>query len=125
MSKLLIIEDDSDIAGLLGIRLKRAGYETAFASDAVTALTVARKEDPDLILLDIGLPGGGGHVVMQRLKTIASLAHVPVIVVSAEEPSASEEGARAAGARAYFQKPVDMDALLTAIRRELGESDGA
>jgi DNA-binding response OmpR family regulator len=123
MAKILIIEDDPDVSGLLGVRLKRSGYAAAFASDAVTALTIARKEEPDLVLLDLGLPGGGGHVVMERLKTIASLAHVPVIVVSAQEPSISEERALATGARAYFQKPLDMDGLLAAIRRELGEAE--
>jgi two-component system KDP operon response regulator KdpE len=71
MAKVLVIEDDVDISRLLGMQLRAGGYEAAYASDAVTAMTVARKERPDLILLDLGLPGGGGLLVLQRLRTVA------------------------------------------------------
>ncbi len=122
--KILIIEDDVDISRLLGIRLKANDYETAFAGDAVTALTVARKERPDLIILDIGLPGGDGLLVMERLKSIAPLAVIPVIVVSAKEPATTEAPALEAGAVRFFQKPFDVDELLAAIREALGEPAG-
>ena len=124
MAKILIIEDDPDMAGLLAFRLKRSGFETAFASDAVTALTIARKERPDVTLLDLGLPGGGGLVVMERFKAIAPLAHVPVIVVSAQEPALAEESARRAGAHAFLTKPIDMERLMAAIHEALGEASG-
>jgi two-component system, cell cycle response regulator len=118
--KILLIEDDADTRQLLKIRLESQGYETAFAADAVTALRVAREERPDLILLDMGLPGGDGTVVMERLKTFPALAHIPVIVVSAREPATTEARAAEAGARAYLQKPIDMDALFQAVRSVLG-----
>ena len=123
MAKILIIENDPDVAGLLSIHLKRSGYATAFASDAVTALTVARKEEPDLILLDLGLPGGDGYVVMDRLKAIESLAHVPVIVISGRSPRVSEEPALARGARAYFEKPLEIELLLAAVRSEIADPE--
>ena len=123
-AKILIIEDDPDISGLLGLRLKRDDYDTAFASDAVTAMTVARKERPDLILLDIGLPGGGGMLVMERLKAIAPLAHVPIIVVSARDAASTEEQVLRAGARAFLPKPIEMERLLATVRGALGETDG-
>ena len=125
MPKILIIEDDPDISGLIGVRLRARGYEPAFASDAVNALTVARKEQPDLIILDVGLPGGDGTIVMERLKSIAALAHVPVIVVSARDPALVEDRVRTAGAKAFLQKPFDTDDLLAAVRDALGEIDGA
>jgi CheY-like chemotaxis protein len=119
--KILIVDDDQDTRQLLKIRLESSGYETAFAADAVTAIAAAREERPDLILLDFGLPGGDGVVVMERLQTIPSLAHIPVVVVSAREPTSTEARSAAAGAQAYVQKPIDNAELLRAIRSALGE----
>jgi DNA-binding response OmpR family regulator len=121
MAKILIVEDDADIRTLLATRLKIAGYEPAFATDTPTALGIARKEQPDLILLDLGLPGGNGLVVLERLRSIAPLATIPVIVVSARDPYTHEARLLAAGARAFIRKPIDTDELLAAIRDALGE----
>ena len=122
MPKILIVDDDQDTRQLLKIRLESSGYETAFAADAVTAISAAREEKPDLILLDFGLPGGDGVVVMERLKAFPALAHVPVVVVSARDPISTEQQAAAAGAESYLEKPIDNEALLEAIRRALRES---
>ena len=118
-NKILIIEDDSDMRRGLNIRLRASNYDTAFASDAVMALSIAKKEAPDLILLDLGLPGGDGFLVLDRMKNIASLACTPVIVLSARDRQANEERALKAGAEAYFQKPVDNDQLIKAIQQAL------
>jgi DNA-binding response OmpR family regulator len=85
----------------------------------VLALSLARKEKPDLILLDMGLPGGSGLTVLERLRGISGLGGIPVIVVSATD--ANKEHALSAGAEEFLQKPVDGDVLLAAIRRTLGE----
>jgi two-component system, cell cycle response regulator len=122
VAKILIVEDDHDTRQLLKVRLESKGYETAFAADAVTAIQVARTERPDLILLDMGLPGGDGVVVMERLKIFPALAHIPVVVVSAREPTVTEPRATEAGAQAYVQKPIDNEELLGAVRSALGES---
>ena len=119
--KILIVEDDADIRQLINLRLRAQNYETAFASDAITAMSVARKEVPDLILLDLGLPGGDGFVIMERMKAIASLAATPVIVVTARDPATSRERALTAGAHAFIQKPIDMTELSSAIASALGE----
>jgi DNA-binding response OmpR family regulator len=118
-NKILIIEDDPDLQRGLNLRLRASNYDTAFASDAVMALSIAKKEAPDLILLDLGLPGGDGFLVLDRMKNIASLACTPVIVVSARDPLANEERALKAGAEAFFQKPVDNQELMKAIQRAL------
>ena len=120
MAKILVIEDDVDISRLLGMQLRAGGYEAAYASDAVTAMTVARRERPDLILLDLGLPGGGGLLVLQRLRAIAELAATPVVVVTARTDASGEQDARAAGAVDFLRKPVDADELTAAIERALG-----
>ena len=118
--KILVIEDDADIRTLLKVRLEKAGYDTAFAWDAVTALTVARKEQPDSIILDLGLPGGDGYVVMDRFHAFAALSMIPIFVVSAQTPELHAERARAAGARDFFGKPIEMDRLLAAVGDVLG-----
>ena len=120
MAKILVIEDDVDISRLIGMQLKAGGYEAAYASDAVTAMTVARKERPDLILLDLGLPGGGGILVLERLRAIAELAATPVIVITARTDAAGEQDSRAAGAVDFLRKPVEADDLAAAIERALG-----
>lgn len=113
--KILIIDDDHDIRRGLNIRLKASGYTTTFAGDGMGAISTARKEKPDLILLDIGLPAGDGFEVLKRLKMNTELAHIPVIVLSARDPEGNEARAMKAGAVTYFQKPVDDEDLLTAI----------
>jgi two-component system KDP operon response regulator KdpE len=117
--KILIVEDDVDIARLLGLKLKQDGHDVVFAGDAVTALTVARKEDPDLIVIDIGLPGGGGLLIIERLQAMANLAMKPVIVISASEPMEAERQAREAGAVAFFSKPIDLDGFVETVRSQL------
>ena len=92
------------------------------AADAATSLTKARKHRPDLIVLDLGLPGGDGFLVMERLKMIPDLAVIPVIIVSGRDVHANHERALKAGARAFLQKPVENAELLKAIRVALGET---
>lgn len=120
--KILIVDDDADIRSLLNDVLRRAGYDTAFAEDAISAISVARRESPDLILLNLGLPAGEGYVVMERLRGIASLGWVPVVVVSARDAAQFRNRALEEGARAFVEKPIDMTELLRVVQRELGES---
>src|ERR1700682_6424359 len=119
--KILIIEDDADVQLGYHIRLKANNYDTLFASDAPASLSEARKHQPDLIIFDLGLPGGDGFVVMERLKINPNLAVIPIIVVSARDPHSNRERALKAGAKAFLQKPVDNGELLAVIRQALGE----
>ncbi|MBI2180479.1 MAG: response regulator transcription factor [Deltaproteobacteria bacterium] len=120
--KILVIDDDQDLALGLKVRLRANKYTTVFAADAVSAISQAVKENPDLILLDLGLPAGDGFVVMERLDNIESLSSVPVIVMSARDPPRHRDRALGAGAKAYIQKPVDNDELLATIGKVLGET---
>ena len=117
--KILVIDDDLDIRLGLGARLRASGYEVVFAEDGVGAIAVARQEGPDLILLDIGLPGGDGFVVLERLKKNTRLAPTPVIVLSARDAEENENRTLEAGAEAFFEKPADNDELLSAIARAI------
>jgi two-component system KDP operon response regulator KdpE len=119
--KILIVDDDVDLMRGLTIRLHANGYEVVHATDAIFAVSVALEEKPDLIILDIGLPGGDGYMVMDRLNKIASTIGTPIIVLSARDVASNKERAIKAGAQAFFQKPADNDELLATIRKAVGE----
>ena len=119
--KILIVDDDPDVRHGLNVRLKANHYDTFFASDALSSMREARKHEPDLIILDLGLPGGDGFVVMERFKRFPALAEIPIIVVSARDLAANQKRAVEAGAKAFLQKPVDDAELLAVIRHALGE----
>jgi len=113
--KVLIVDDDAQIRIGMNARLRASGYETAFAQDCVAAVSTALREKPDAILLDIGLPGGDGFLVLKRLQANSNLAHIPVIIVTAREPDQNEKRALESGAVAFFQKPVENDELLSTL----------
>jgi CheY-like chemotaxis protein len=117
---ILIVDDNADTRLVLSARLKANHYHTVFAADALQAISVALKERPDAILLDLGLPGGNGLMVLQRLKANTSLSCIPVIIVTAEDPLVAEAGTIEAGAVAFLQKPVDQDKLMTAVQQAVG-----
>jgi len=113
--KILVVEDDPGIWELLGRQLRSAGYETVYAFDAVTAVKVARDERPDLIVLDIGLPGGDGFVIMERLRALPALCAVPVIVLSARVEEPHPTRALELGAAAFLGKPYKREQLIELI----------
>lgn len=119
MNKILLIEDDKDTVRAMAVRFKAKGYQLAVASDAISAISLARKEKPDLIVLDLGLPAGDGFMVLQRLKAIYEFMLVPVIVVSARDPLMNEQRAVEAGAELFFQKPFDNDEFFSAVQKAL------
>jgi DNA-binding response OmpR family regulator len=119
--KILIVDDDPNVCKGMEVRLKANHYDTFFATDAISTLRQARKHEPDLIILDLGLPDGDGFVVIEKLKVWPSLAMIPVIVVSALDLRPNKERAIKAGAKAYLQKPVDNAEFLRIIRQALGE----
>jgi DNA-binding response OmpR family regulator len=120
--KILIVEDDADVRMGLHVRLKANNYDVFFAVDALSSLAEARKHEPDLILLDLGLPAGDGFLVMDRLKAVPALEIIPIIVVSGRAGAANRERALKAGAKAFLEKPVDNAELLAVIRQALGET---
>jgi two-component system KDP operon response regulator KdpE len=120
--KILIVDDNADIRLGMHVRLKANRYETFFAADAFSGVAEARKHRPDLIILDLGLPGDDGFTVMERLKQVPFLAVIPIIVVSARNGLANQKRAYDAGAKAFLQKPVNDAELLAVIRQSLGET---
>jgi DNA-binding response OmpR family regulator len=122
--KILIVDDNADIRLGMHLRLKANHYQTFFAADAISGVAEAQKHQPDLIVLDLGLPAGDGFSVMESLNKIPALAVIPIIVVSARDVLGNQKRALEAGARAFLQKPVNDAELLAVIRQSLGEPAG-
>jgi DNA-binding response OmpR family regulator len=119
--KILLVDDDKDLVYGMKVWLRANGYHVFFALDGPTAITLAQEEKPDLILLDIGLPGGDGYMTMARLRTLMPLAHIPILVITARDAITHEKKALEAGAEGFFEKPFDNRHLLAAIQKALGE----
>ena len=117
--KILIVDDDPNLCRALKIRLQANHYNTVQASDGYSAVSVAQREHPDLIILDLGLPAGDGFVVLKRLQDSDALSSIPVIVLTARDPQSNQEKTLQAGATAFFQKPADNGELLAVIRATL------
>src|SRR4030043_1937013 len=115
--KVLVVDDEQDVAQALKVRLKANGFNVVLASDSVQAYTMANKEKPDLILLDIMIPGGGGFVVIERLKQSQTTHHIPIIFLTGI--SGGEERAYKVGASGYLMKPYQPEKLLETIHNTL------
>jgi CheY-like chemotaxis protein len=115
MSTILVVEDDSKISLAMSMRLKSVGYNVVTAQDVPSALMVARKEEPDLALLDISIPGGDGFVVAERLRDKILVKHVPIVFITASKQDGLREKAKKLGAAAFLEKPFKASQLLQAI----------
>ena len=124
-TKILIVEDDRDLRRALTIRLKAHGYDVVTAEDGVYAVSTARKEHPDLVLLDIGLPAGDGLTVLDRYSKLSDLRHIPVVVLTGRDPKVTEPAVRARHVAGFLRKPVDNDVLLNAIYDALDSTANA
>ncbi len=118
--KILVVEDDRKIAMALCVQLKAAGYHVVTAADGVTGVMVARKESPDLLLMDISMPAGGGFSVAERVQNLAGTAGTPMIFMTASKEPGLKERAEELGAKCFLEKPYDFDVLLTEIKAAIG-----
>jgi CheY-like chemotaxis protein len=126
--KILIVDDNEIILKTVSLKLQGAGYRIVTALDGAEAVAAARKESPDLILLDISFPPDVGGVewdgfrIMEWFHRMEVVKKIPVIVITGGEDARSRERAVASGAVAFFNKPIDHNDLLKVIRATLGES---
>lgn len=118
-TKVLIVEDDDDLRNGLTRRLRATGYDVVHAQDGIGAVSVARQERPDLVLLDLGLPAGDGFTVLARFANLPALAAIPVVVLSGRDPRTTEPALRKCNVAAYLRKPADNHELCDSIARAL------
>jgi two-component system KDP operon response regulator KdpE len=123
-AKIMVVDDDPDLRQALSLRLRANHFDTLKVCDGYSAIAMAQKERPQLIILDLGLPAGDGFAVLKNLRQSAALSDIPVIVLTARDPEANERRTLESGAVAFFQKPADNDELLGVIRACLQAEEG-
>ena len=122
MAKVLIIEDNAANMTLATFLLQWAGYSLLSATDAEAGLTLARDERPDLILMDIQLPGMDGLQATRLLKRDEATRAIPVVAVTVLAMKGDEERIRAAGCDGYIAKPMHYNEVLATIADQLART---
>lgn len=121
--RILIVEDNDLNLKLFRDLLSAHGYETIETKEGMEAITLARSEKPDLILMDIQLPEISGLDVTRRLKSDDGLRNIPIVAVTAFAMKDDEEKILEAGCEAYISKPISIISFLNTVRRFLGEEE--
>lgn len=122
---ILIVEDERDLADTLKINLENAGYTTDVVHDGRDALTMIQTQCPDLVLLDLMLPGLHGTEVARRVRTDHTLARVPIVMLTAKSQEKDELVGLDLGADDYITKPFSMKVLLARIDAVLRRAEAA
>ena len=120
MTKVLLVEDNEMNRDMLSRRLMRRGFEVVFAMDGKEGVDTARREKPDIILMDLSLPVMDGWEATRRVKSDDATRSVPVIGLTARAMIGDREKAMEAGCDDYDTKPVELDRLIGKIERLLG-----
>ena len=119
MAKILVVEDEIDIAKIISMRLVSQGYDVVVANDGMQAVALAHSEKPDLIILDIMLPAGRGDSVLDNLKMAAITSIIPVIVLTALKDEEYKQRILEKGVEAYLEKPYQAEILTSTIDKVL------
>jgi two-component system cell cycle response regulator DivK len=125
MPKILLVEDNEMNRDMLSRRLQKKGYDVVIAFDGGAGVDMARREVPDLILMDMSLPVMDGWTATQEIKKTAETSHIPVIALTAHAMASDREKALAAGCDDYDTKPIELPRLLDKIEALLGRKGSA
>jgi CheY-like chemotaxis protein len=118
--RILVVDDDRTVLTYLGRILGGEGYRVFTAMDALQGPMVARRAEPDLVVLDLAMPGGGGTTVLDRLRRLQGTMRVPVVIYSALPPERVERLVTAGPDLLIVQKPGAPEDVLSAVRSLLG-----
>jgi DNA-binding response OmpR family regulator len=116
---ILVADDDPQILTMLGIRLSKRGYQVLEAADGLQTLSKAREQKPDLVLLDVMMPGKNGWEVAKELRADEELRNVGIVMLTAIGERVNEMTSPLYGADAYVDKPFDFDDLEKKIKKVL------
>jgi CheY-like chemotaxis protein len=115
MAKILIVDDERITVDMLSTALNLHGHQPLAAYSGQQALDIVSEEHPELILLDLMMPGLDGYQTLEKLRALPEGRQIPVIIVTASEDEGLEQRVRAAGADGLLRKPTDMDRIKAAI----------
>ena len=115
--RILVVDDEASIRLICRVNLDASGFEVLEAEDGETAVSIARSEQPDLILLDVMLPGIDGWEVAEELSAMADTREIPIVFVTARSAPPDELRSHAVGGVAYVAKPFDPQLLLETVTR--------
>lgn len=118
-ARILVVDDDPEIVNLFAYALRRAGYQVEGVLDGRAALERARQAPPDLILLDVMMPGMDGYEVARQLRAEAATASTPIVMLTARALIADQVEGLQAGANSYLVKPVTPSVLVNKVREIL------
>jgi CheY-like chemotaxis protein len=113
--RILVCDDDEGIRGMLVAVLEAEGFEVACVGDGLACLAAIAADTPDILVLDVMMPGMDGYQVMEAIRAMPDFAALPIIAVTAKAMIGDRERAIASGASDYISKPVDIDQLLLLI----------
>ncbi|MDD4956840.1 MAG: response regulator [Candidatus Omnitrophica bacterium] len=115
--KILVVDDEPDLQEIMRVRLQSAGYEVVMSSDGQAGLNMMRSERPDLVILDIMMPGMDGYEFFKKARTDPRVSDIPIIMLTAR--SGMKSCFEALNAEGFFSKPVDFNRLSDKIKHEL------
>jgi two-component system, cell cycle response regulator DivK len=126
---ILVVDDNNVVLKAFELKLKALGFRVITASDGSSAVSTARQDRPDLIVLDINFPPEVGSTglqwdgfnIMEWMRRFREVADIPVVVITSGDPAKYKARAMASGAAAFFQKPINHEEFLVAVRRILGQ----
>jgi two-component system, cell cycle response regulator DivK len=121
-TKILVIEDNEQNMYLVTFILEKHGYQVAQAFTGRDGIALACREKPDLILLDIQLPGMDGYEVARELRKSEALTNIPIIAVTSYAMPGDRERALAAGCTGYIEKPINPDTFMTQVEDYLSDT---
>ncbi len=121
MAKIVIAEDEPDIRELIAFTLRFAGHEVVTGANGEEGYELAKKEQPDLVMLDVRMPRMTGYEACKRIKSEPEIAHIPVIFLSAKGQESEIEQGLAAGAEEYLLKPFAPDQLTERVKAVLAK----
>ncbi len=117
--RILIVDDQKKLVELVRFKLEKEGFECLAASDGEEGLEMAKKENPDLILMDVMMPKINGFQVCRLLKSDENYKHIPIIMLSAKDQESDKFWGKESGADDYMTKPFDLEKLFQKVHEYL------